>query len=349
VADTGETLVPRRDMVAKQEIVNLPRTLADTLEKGQPEYEVVLRRIRWGEGPIYLLGGGTSWSASLAGVHAFETLPGWPAVARSPAGFAAYSMALLRPGLVVIAVSPPIESSPVWEVARRAKTRGATLLILTNKPESPLAEMAGGVLRLRTDSEGSGAGVCEQAAMSYLALIAARIFRKHQPQFEVLAEEFQKLPGETEWILHQMSDAVSSFASELVVVRKVYVLGGGFYYPSAVHAEHLFRGLGSRARALDPAESGSLDRLDRDSVLLAISGSRCRVKNVIHEALKRIGHSGVKILSITDSNDRELVEISARAMLVPNFTEMVGAVVSSVLIHCVAHQMACRARRGSCL
>jgi len=334
-------------MVAKQEIVNLPRTLADTLEKGQPEYEVVLRRTRWGDGPIYLLGAGTSWSASLTGVHAFETLPGWPAVARSPAGFAAYSLTLLRPGLVVIAISPPTESSPVWEVARAAKARGATLLILTNKPESPLAGMAGDVLRLRTDSEGSGAEVCEQAAMSYLGLIAARIFRKHQPQFEVLAEEFRKLPGATEWMLHQMSDAVSSFASELMASRTVYVLGGGFYHPSALQAEHLFRELGSRAQALEAAESVSLDRLDRDSILLAISGSRCRVKNDIHEALKRMRNCGVKILSITDSNDRELTEISALALLLPSLTEMAGAVVSSFVIHCVAYQMGCRMRRGS--
>ena len=336
-------------MVAKQEIVNLPRTLADTLEKGQPEYEALLRRTRWGEGPIYLLGGGAAWPASLTGVHAFEALPGWSAVARSPAGFAAYSMPLLRPGLVVIAVSPPSESSPVREVARAARARGATLLILTNKPESPLAGMAGGVLRLRTDSEGSGAGVCEQAAMSYLGLSAARVFRRHQAQFEVLAEEFRKLPGVIEWMLHQMSDAVSSFASELAASRRVCVLGGGFYHPSALQAEHLFREIGSCAQALDPTESGSLDRLDRDSVVLAISGSRCRVKNGIHEALKRIDNSSVKILSITDSNDRELTGISALAMQLPTLTEMVGAVVASFLIHCVAYQMARRTREGSCI
>jgi DNA-binding MurR/RpiR family transcriptional regulator len=178
--------------------------------------------------------------------------------------------------------------------------------------------------------------------MSYLGLIAARIFTKHQPRFEVLAEEFRKLPGEIEWMLHQMSDAVGSFASELVASRRVYVLGGGFYHPSALQAENLFREVGSGAQALDSPESGSLDRLDRDSVVLAISGSRCRVKNGIHEALKRIGKSGVKILSITDSNDRELTEISALAMLLPNLSEMAGAVAASALIHCVAYQMARR-------
>jgi len=331
-------------MVVKHEIVNLPRTLAATLEKGQPEYETVLRRTRWGEGPIYFLGDGAAWSASLAGVHAFETLPRWPAVARSPAGFAAYSMRLLRPGLVVIAVSPSSESSPIWEVARAARALGATLLIMTNKPESLLAGMAGGVLRLRTDTEGSPTAVCEQAAMSYLGLSAARIFRKHQAQFEVLAEEFHRLPGEIEWMLHHMSDAVRSFASELAAAERVYVLGGGFYHSSALQAEHLFRELGTCAQAVEPTESSSLNRLDRESVVLAISGSRCRVKSGIHEVLKRIGNSGTKILSITDSNDRELTGISSLAMQLPNFTEMVGAVVASFLIHCVAYQMACRTR-----
>jgi len=150
-------------------------------------------------------------------------------------------------------------------------------------------------------------------------------------------------------MLHQISDAVSSFASELAASRRVYVLGGGFYHPSALQAEHLFRELGSCAQALDPTESGSLDRLERNSVLLAVSGSRCRVKNSIHEALKRTSHSGVKILSITDSNDRELTGISALAVLLPTLSEMVGAVVASSLIHYVAYQMACRTREGSCI
>ena len=335
-------------MDARQEILSLPRTLAETLEKGQPEYEALLRRTRWGPGPIYLLASGTSWHASLTGVYAFETLLGWPAVARAPAVFAAYSMSLLRPGVVVIAISPPAESSAVLEVARAARARGATLLVLTNRPETTVAKMAAGILRLRTDSQGSGVAACEQAVMSYLGLIAARIFKKHQPQFEVLEKEFRGLPGAIEWVLRQMSDAVSSLASELTAFRRVYVVGGGFYYPSALQAEHLLRELGSDAQALDPTEFAdrSLALLERNSVLVAISGSRCRVKKSMHEALKRVSNSGVKVLAITDSNDRELTELSMLAVLLPSLTEVTGAVLTSVLIHCVAYQMGCH-NRGS--
>jgi DNA-binding MurR/RpiR family transcriptional regulator len=332
-------------MGTKQEVANLPKAIAETLATGQAEYEVVLRRIRWGEGPIYLLGNGTSRYACLTGVHAFETLPGWPAVARSPADFAAYSTALLKPGVVVIAISSSSERSAILEVARAARARGASLLVLTNQPESALTEIAGGVLRLRTDSEGSGATVCEQTAMSYLGLLAARIFKKHQPQLEVLEEEFRRLPGETEAVLHQMSDAVRSFASQLAAFRRVYVLGGGFYHPSALQAEHLFQELGGSAQALDPTELGCWDFPAQDAVLLAVSGSRCRVKKRIHEVLKRAGNSGVKVVSITDSNDRELTELSALAVLLPSLTEMVGAVLASVLIHCLGYQTACNIER----
>jgi glucosamine--fructose-6-phosphate aminotransferase (isomerizing) len=333
-------------MNTKQEILTLPKALADTLEKGQPEYEGLLRRTRWGEGPIYLLASGTSWHASLTGVFAFETLLARPAVARAPAVFAAYSMSLLGPGVVVIAISPHGESSAVLDVARSARVRGASLLVVTAKPETTVAKMAGGVLRLRTDSQGSGAAVCEQAVMGYLALVAARIFRKHQPQFEVLGKEFGGLPGAIEWVLHQMSDAVNSLASELTAFRRVYILGGGFYYPSALQAEHLFRELGGDAKALDPVELGtrSMDLHNGDSVLVAISGSRCRLRKGIHEALERVSHSGVKILAITDNNDRELTQLSQVAVLLPNLTEMIGAVLASAVIHCVAYQMACHSK-----
>jgi glucosamine--fructose-6-phosphate aminotransferase (isomerizing) len=335
-------------MDAKQEIFSLPGMLAETLEKGQPEYELLLRRTRWREGPIYLLSSGISRYASLTGVYAFETLLGWPVVTRGPAAFAAYSMSLLGPGVVVIAISPPGESPAVLEVARAAKARGASLLVLTNKPETTVARMAEGVLRMRIDSQGSAAAVCEQAVMSYLGLIAARIFKKRRAQFDVLEKEFQRLPGAIEWVLHQMSDAVSSLASELTAFRKVHVLGGGFYYPSALQAEHLLRELGSCAQALDPTEFGdrSLDLLDPSSVLVAISSSRCRLKKAIHEVSQRVSKSGRKVLGITDSNDRELTELSTLTVLLPNLTEVTAAVLASVLMHCVTYQMSLHGRRA---
>jgi DNA-binding MurR/RpiR family transcriptional regulator len=235
------------------------------------------------------------------------------------------------------------------EVARVARARGASLLVLTNKPEGAFAKIATGVLRLRTDSEGSSTTVCEQAAMSYLGVLAARIFKKHQPQFEVLEEELRRLASEIEGALVRMSDAVSPMASELAAFKRVCVLGGGFYYSTALQAEYLFRRLGNSARAADPMELDSLDSLDQNGVFLVVSGSRCRARKRLHTLLKQAVNSRARIISITDSNDRETTEMSALSVLLPNLSEMVGAVLTSVLIHWLTCQKACHmSSTGQC-
>ncbi len=332
----------KADMNAKQELVNLPRILDETLRKGRPEYEALLRRTRWGEGPVYLLGSGTSWYASLTGAYSFEMVAGWPAVARSPRAFAAYSLSLLKPSAVVLAISSAGETPSMLEVARAATTRGANLLALTCRPESDLAKLALGVFRLRTDAEGSATMVCEQAVVAYLGLIAARIFRKHQPQFEALEEEFRDLPGRMEWVLAQMSNAVHSLGGALLECRRMWVLGGGFYFPSALQAAHLFRRLGCDARALDVAELGDHGEefQDADTALLALSGSRSRLKKDLHDTLRRARCGGIKIFAITDGNETELTALSDLALLLPNLAEPTGAVLAGFLTHCIARDAA---------
>lgn len=335
-------------MSGKQDLANLPRTLSDTLEKDRPEYEALLRRTRWGEGPVYVLGAGTSWYATLSGAYSFEVLAGWPVVARSPRAFAAYSLTLLKPSAVVVAISSAGETRCLVEVARAATARGASLLALTSKPESALAKLAGGVFRLRTDAEGSPAMVCEQAVMSYLGLLAARIFRKHQPQFDLLEQEFRDLPERMEWALAQMPDAIRSLAVALLEHRRVWVLGGGFYFPSALQAADLFRRLGIDARALDMAELGDRGEevADRDAAVLTLSGSRCRLKKDLHEVLRHARQSKIKVFAVTDSNDAELVAACDLTLLLPCLAEPIGAILAGFLIHCVAEDAA-RSRRSA--
>jgi glucosamine 6-phosphate synthetase-like amidotransferase/phosphosugar isomerase protein len=74
---------------ARQHFTNLPRTLRETLEKGRPQWEEVVRRTRWGAVPIHIVGSGVSFAAGLAGALAFESLLGWPAVVRTPEEFLA--------------------------------------------------------------------------------------------------------------------------------------------------------------------------------------------------------------------------------------------------------------------
>lgn len=330
----------------RQEILDLPRSLQETLEKGRAEYEAVVRQTRWRDGPVYLVGSGPSHAVALSGAYAFEMLMGWPALHHTPEAFEAYVLAALRPRSVLLLISPSGEEEGILAVAQAAESRGATVLALTTKPESPLARCAEGLLLVRRfDQQEAGlmSLVCQQAAVSYLALIAAQTLKRPQALQQVAAAEFGKLPGHVEWVLTQLADVARSWASELKEARALDLVGAGFYYPTALLAAFLLRKLtGVRAQAWEAGEfiAGGAERLERDSLVVCLSGSRCRLKKVVHQAAALAKTRGARIISVTDANDRELSARSAVSVLLPSLTEVVGAPFTLALLEWVIYQAA---------
>lgn len=337
-------------MDIRKEILDSPRAVRETLEKGRREYEALVRGTRWGEEPIYIIGCGTSFLAAFTAVYAFEGLLGRPAVARSAVDFERYALPVVRPRSIVLAISRSGESRETLDAARAARARGAVLLALTNNPASALAGMADGVFQLRAGEERGPATktvLCLQAALGYLGLIAARTLKRHHPQLDILEEEFAKLPRHLEWVLTQVSDAVRSISSELKSPRSLCLVGGGFYFPSALlGATHLKELAGIHAEGFEPNEflHGPLEMLERDNAVVILSGSGCRVKKNLHEVVRRltawVNEAGGKIYSVTDGNDRELSGRSTLAVLLPVLAEMVGSTVALAFLQLLAYQVA---------
>jgi glucosamine--fructose-6-phosphate aminotransferase (isomerizing) len=337
-------------METKQEIQGIPRALAATLQKGRPEFEALVRRTRWGEGPLYICGGGASGLISLTGVYAFESLLGWPVVARPAAVFQNYSLPVLRPRSVLLVISPSDEIPEALELARTARSRGANVLALTNHPQGPLAQIAEGVFLTRTGEAASPATtvVCQHAALNYIALVAARVLKRPNPQMEALQEEFEKLPQHVEWALTQLSEAVRALASELRGLRNAWLAGGGFYHPLALQGARRLNELAAlHTQGSEASEfrRGPLQRLGREDGAVFLSGSRSRMKKEIHQAAAQARIQGVRILSLTDRNDRELADRSDLALLLPTLTEMVGSTLTLVLLEWLAVQAAREPKR----
>ena len=337
----------------RQEILDLPRSLKETLDKGRAEYEAIVRQTRWGEGPVYLVGAGPSMAIGLTGVHAFESLLGWPAIHHTPQAFEAYVLPALRTRSVLLLISPSGEEPGILTVAQVAQSRGAKVLALTAKPESPLAHSADGLLLFRRfDQQEAGmmSLVCQQAAVSYLALVAAQALQRPQPFQKSVAAEFDNLPGHVEWVLTQLADVVRSLVSEFKGLRVLDVVGAGFYYSTALLAASLFRNLlGVRAQGWEAADfiSGCGNKLERDSLVVCLSGSRCRLKQVVHQAATQARSAGARVVSVTDANDRELSAHSALSMLLPSLTEVVGAPLMLALLEWVIYQTACERDRSA--
>jgi glucosamine--fructose-6-phosphate aminotransferase (isomerizing) len=351
-----------RKMDLRQQILDTPKALRATLENGRPEFELVIRRVRWDEGPVVIVGTGSSFPVALTGAHAFETMLGWEALARTPIDFMADTLPLLRPRSVVLAVSNSGESFETLEAANAARARGAVVLALTSVATSALAKMADLVFQLRsgpvdesarTGPVNLGAVLCQQAAMGYICLVAARTLKRHRRQFDVLEEEFAELPALVEWNQAQMRDAVRALASQVKASPNLLLVGAGFYFPAALQVAVLLKQLSAElGKGLLPPQvtgidaaglgEGGLDPCHNDAAVTFLSGSHCRSRKKLHALARSMKRAGVKVFSVTDSNDRELSAASTLSLLVPALTEMLGSTLALAVFQSMAFQAAHR-------
>jgi DNA-binding MurR/RpiR family transcriptional regulator len=73
---------------------------------------------------------------------------------------------------------------------------------------------------------------------------------------------------------------------------------------------------------------------------MLVSGSRLRVKRDVHQASARIKEKGAKLISLTDNGDRELVERSEIAVLVPLLGEVAGSTLTLALLELLLAEIA---------
>lgn len=335
-----------------QQVLSGPRCLRETMEKGRPEFEAIVRRVRWGDGPLFVVGSGPSYFAALTCVYAFEGLVGFPVIARRAADFEAYAASVLRPRSVVLALSNSGETTATLDAARAARARGAVVLAMTNNPASTLAQAADLVFNLRageTTETLLSTNLCQQAATGFLALVAAQVLKRHHHHLEVLEDEFAKLPGHVERIQTHLQDAVQAIAAELKNLALLSIVGGGFYHPIALQAARLLNensrlhteGMEEgafRATALVPG--GAAD------AVLFFSGTHCRVKKRMHAISGKAKEAAMMVYSVTDANDRPLQETSTLSLLLPELTEMVGATLTLALMQSLTEYASRHAQRG---
>jgi glucosamine--fructose-6-phosphate aminotransferase (isomerizing) len=329
-------------METRAKILEIPRLLRETLEKGVREYETLIRHVRWGEAPIYICGCGASLPMGMAGAYLFEWLAGWPVLARSAKVFEAYTLSTLRPRSVVVVISASGEDPEGLEVARIARSRGAALLALTRNPDGPLARACEAVFLTRDEGaeDSAAAAVCQLAALSSIALIAARVLKHSRAGLE-FEDELKRLPGQMEWSFTQLSDALRSLTQELRAMGRFWLVGGGLYHPMVVRGARRLSALGGiHGEGIEVSEfcSDPLLHLRRGDVAMFVSGSRLRIKREVHQAAAQIKLKGARLFALTDTNDRELVDRSEMAILVPPLSEVGGSILALALLELLASQ-----------
>lgn len=334
-------------MTIRKELLEIPEALQQMAEVGRPACDALVRRINWGDKPVFIIGNGASYPAALGGAWAFESILGTPAVVRRPAAFSAVTNMALSVRSLVIVVDGPQNPQDTLAAARRAKNRGAIVWAVTSDPAGELAGMADGVVN---DYEGESAGegtravFCRHAAMLFLIVAAAKVLKAPTAALNAQEEELGRLGQHVVWIVEKISDAASALAKELAALQDVAFLGGGAFHPVALQAaERLRRTTGIKSRGIDlldfQQEFPSISQ--PDSGIIYLSSSRCGLKAQVHQSASEARQQGKhRILAVTDANDRQLSERADLSVLLPGLTEASGALIALAFLELVAYYAA---------
>ena len=331
-------------MTIKKELLEIPDALQQMWEEGRPLYDALVRRISWGQRPIFLLGSGSSYPAAQSGARAFESLLGMPAVVRRPAIFSAYTSRALAVRSLVIVVSGSEGCEETLQAAKKARSRGAIVWAVTTDPTGELAGLADATVNCyagESPGEVTRSIFCRHAVMLFLAVAAARALKAPAPALNAQEEELARLGGHVEWVLNQIPDAGRALAKQLGDLPKLYITGGGSFHPIALQAAGRLRQVaGIPARGFELLDfRQEFPRISPPgSGILYLSSSRCGLKNQVHESVRNFRQEGNhKILAITDGNDRQLSERADLALLLPILTEAGGALTALAFLELVAY------------
>lgn len=331
-------------MTIKKELLEIPDALQQMWEKGRPLYDALVRRISWGQRPIFLLGSGSSYPAALSGARAFESLLGIPSVVQRPATFSAYTSRALAVRSLVIVVSGSEDCEETLQAVKKARSHGALVWAFTTDPAGELAGLADATVDYypgESAGEGTRSVFCRHAVMLFLAVAAARALKAPAPALNAQEEELAKLGRHVEWILNQIPDAGRALAKQLSGLPMLYITGAGPFHPIALQAAgRLQQAAGVPVRAFElldfRQEFPSIS--PPGSAILYISSSRCGLKSQVHESVRNFRQNAKqKILAITDGNDRQLSERADLAVLLPILTEAGGALTALAFLELVAY------------
>jgi DNA-binding MurR/RpiR family transcriptional regulator len=155
-------------------------------------------------------------------------------------------------------------------------------------------------------------------------------------------EEFDQLPDKLEWLFTQLPAVVRSFAAEVARLTCLRIVGGGFYQFPSWRAARVLQSLkGPQVGAVEASEflSAHAHFARPGDAVLFPSGSHSKIKKLLHRCAEQARANGVRVLSLTDGNDRALVEGSDLGILVPPLLEAPASTLALFMLEWLAWEV----------
>jgi glucosamine--fructose-6-phosphate aminotransferase (isomerizing) len=227
---SARTPAPEAGVQFLEEIREQPEALVRLLA-AEPVFErVASEMVERRATTVRMVGHGSSDNAASYGVYAFGLLPHWTALRDSISLTVYYGAELDMSGCTALALSQSGRTPDVVEYLRRARTRGAFTVALTNDADSELAQTADAVLPLGAGPERAVAATKtysnQIAALGLLAAHTAGIGSQFSDHLQMVAQQLTEVIRETE-------SQITTVAVPFAYAGRMFVVGRGAEFATA--------------------------------------------------------------------------------------------------------------------
>ncbi len=336
-----------------KEIFEQPRAIEDTL-RGRIDLEAgdlieadlglspeLIERTR----RLYFVACGTSYHASLAGVHFAERLAKIPARCEL-ASEVRCRQPVFGPEDLVVAVSQSGETADTLAALREAKAQGANVLALTNVLDSAIARAAHGALYTHAGPEvgvaSTKAFTTQLVAMLMLAVYLGRR-RGHlsRERGRQVLQALIGLPGDLRKVL-QRADEVLAVARRWHHAQHMLFLGRGLGYPIALEGALKLKEISyahAEGYAAGEMKHGPIALIDETMPVVVIVPQDAhyeKTQSNLQEVRAREG----RVIAVLTEGDDSIGQYTSDLLFVPAVAEWVLPMVTCLPLQLLAYHVA---------
>jgi glutamine---fructose-6-phosphate transaminase (isomerizing) len=294
---------------------------------------------------VLLLGCGSSYHAALAGRQSMEALAGVHADADISSEFR-YRNSSVGKETLVVAISQSGETVDSLHAVREARSRGATVITVSNVVDSVMARESDGACYTHAGPEvGVASTKSHVAQLAILQVLALHVARARSSidggEAARFAEQLRAVP-------HLVARAVDSFdeyrrvARRFASVNDVYFLGRRSGLPIAMEGALKLKELAYvRAEAYPAGEMkhGPISLIEPGVVVVAVATRNPLWEKVVGN-VQEMRARGATIVAICDEGDEETVQLADAVLQVPPTSELLSPIVAAVATQSFAYEIA---------
>ncbi|MFI3277570.1 MAG: glutamine--fructose-6-phosphate transaminase (isomerizing) [Rikenellaceae bacterium] len=336
-----------------KEIYEQPKTIVDCVRGriNPSTYDVVLsgvlndserfKRAR----RIIFIACGTSWHASLIGEHLVESICRIPAEVEYASEFR-YRNPILCEDDIVIAVSQSGETADTLAAIEIAKEAGAYVYGICNVIGSSIARATNNGSYIHVGPEiGVASTKAFTGQVTLLAMLALAIAKERNAidakQSALIAREILELPTYLAKTL-ELSEKIEDLAKIFTYAHNFIYLGRGYNYPTALEGALKLKEISYiHAEGYPAAEMkhGPIALIDNEMPSVVIATMDHTYEKTVSN-IQEIKARGGKIIAIVNENDTQVSKIADFTIEVPEISECLSPIVSSVPLQLLAYYIA---------